>query len=91
MEDPLYWYHMGAIAWVRFMGLLTLIIPVLGFWVFWEGFSILKRRKIIEGTPMSKIRSIAMGFVNVSGKVSVFEKKPLKSPFTGKNCVYFPS
>lgn len=46
----------------------------------------LKRR--IENTPTSAIRSLAMGLVEIQGTVQEHEKT-LKSPFTGKPCVYY--
>jgi hypothetical protein len=48
----------------------------------------LKQKRMIENTPTSKVRSIAMGNVEVYGEV-VPEEKTLKSPITGKDCVYY--
>ena len=46
------------------------------------------KKKMIENTPTSKVRSIAMGFVELAGKVAP-EKEVMKSPFTNSDCVYY--
>jgi hypothetical protein len=38
-----------------------------GVYVFYRGFRMLQRKRLIENTPTSKIRSAAMGLVEVSG------------------------
>jgi hypothetical protein len=38
-----------------------------GIYIFFSGFRILQRRKLILNTPVSKIRSAAMGMVELSG------------------------
>ncbi len=53
------------------------------------GFTVLKRKRLIENTPTSKIRSIAMGFVEIFGVVVAMKGKTFKSPFTEKDCVYY--
>jgi len=68
---------------------------VFGIFAFFEGFRLLQRKRLIENTPTSKIRSIAMGFAEVRGKISVctdaaVEKSGfLKSPISGAKCVYY--
>lgn len=61
---------------------------LLGLYLFYRGFHHFRRKQLMENTPRSKIRSIAMGLVEVYGKVVPF-KKILKSPFTGTSCVYY--
>ena len=69
------------------------IYSVLGFFFgiysFFNGFSKLKQKRLIENTPTSKIRSLAMGLVEVYGEVVPSEGKLLKSPFSQKDCVYY--
>jgi hypothetical protein len=55
---------------------------------FFVGFRALKMKRIIEGTPTSKIRSAAIGLAEINGKVSVY-KNAIKSPFAQKDCVYY--
>jgi hypothetical protein len=39
-----------------------------GAWTFFKGFRVLRNKRLVENTPTSKCRSVAMGFVEVSGK-----------------------
>ncbi|MEK6967437.1 MAG: GIDE domain-containing protein, partial [Nanoarchaeota archaeon] len=55
--------------------------------LFFKGFKWYMLKKTVEDTPTSKIRSLAMGFVEVFGKVVPY--KILISPFSGAKCVYF--
>ena len=61
---------------------------LLGLYLFYRGFHHFRRKRLIENIPRSKIRSIAMGLVEVLGTVAPF-KKPLKSPLTRTTCVYY--
>jgi len=77
----------------------TFILLVVGFGfgigAFFYGFFLLQRKRLIEDTPTSKVRSIAMGFAEVYGKVSacinaaVAKSGVLKSPIDGAECVYY--
>lgn len=60
----------------------------LGVFLFFKAFGWLRSKRLIENIPTSKIRSIAMGLVEVYGKVVLFRKEVLKSPFTARDCVY---
>ncbi len=60
-----------------------------GLYLFFKGFSWQKQKQLIENTPMSKVRSIAMGPVEVFGSVTPSHKSVLKSPLTGRDCVYY--
>ncbi|MBI2445906.1 hypothetical protein HYV43_05960 [Candidatus Micrarchaeota archaeon] len=53
------------------------------------GFKRLGLKQRIENTPTSKVRSIAMGPVEVSGRVVPSEDGLLEAPFTGSPCVYY--
>ena len=69
------------------------LISIAGFFggiaLFFLGFRWLRQKRLIENTPTSKVRSIAMGMVELFGSVLPAEKKILKSPFTAKDCVYY--
>lgn len=60
----------------------------LGIWLFYKGFVWLHLKRLIEDTPTSKVRGIAMGLVEVAGSV-VPHAKLLKGPLTGNDCVYY--
>jgi len=60
-----------------------------GLWFFYKGFLKLRRKRLIENTPTSKVRSIAMGLVEVYGKVILYNEKSCISPFSKKKCIYY--
>ncbi|HTA23184.1 MAG TPA: GIDE domain-containing protein [Terriglobales bacterium] len=65
--------------------------PVLGaaagVYVFYRGFQLLQRKRLIMNTPVSKIRSAAMGLVEVSGLAS--GPYTVIAPITGVPCYYY--
>ncbi len=56
--------------------------------LFFTSFKSQKHLRMIEDIPRSKIRSLAMGLVEVHGKVAA-GKKLLQTPFSKKDCVYY--
>ncbi|HLD18910.1 MAG TPA: GIDE domain-containing protein, partial [Candidatus Nanoarchaeia archaeon] len=60
-----------------------------GIILFFGGFRMYRLVKTIENTPTSKIRSIAMGSVEVFGKVVPSRGSILYSPFSNSKCVYY--
>ena len=60
-------------------GIILLIWGLLSF----------KVKRLIENTPTSKIRSIAMGLVEIYGEVEPSKNNILKSPFSNNDCVYY--
>jgi hypothetical protein len=72
---------------------ITMIIGVLlvfiGLAVFIIGFIFFRKKRLIENIPTSKIRSIAMGLVEIFGQVIPIKERIFKSPFTEKQCVYY--
>ncbi len=61
---------------------LTLIL-------FYLIFYYLKRARLIEDTPTSRIRSAAQGYVELIGGVSAGEAGELAAPLSGTPCVWF--
>ncbi|MCX6707914.1 MAG: GIDE domain-containing protein [Candidatus Woesearchaeota archaeon] len=63
---------------------------IAGLWFFVKGLILLKRKQLIENTPTSNTRGIAMGPVEVYGEV-LLKKDSVKltSPFTKKPCIYY--
>lgn len=61
----------------------------IGAFVFYKGMRWFNLRRLIENIPTSKIRSIAMGLVEVEGKVRQHEDKILTSPVTGQKCIFY--
>ncbi len=60
-----------------------------GIFLFFKGFRWLKQKKTIENIPTSKVRSIAMGLVEVFGKIITYNEKSMLSPFSRKKCIYY--
>ncbi|HIH11879.1 TPA: hypothetical protein HA241_06835 [Candidatus Woesearchaeota archaeon] len=61
---------------------------IVGIVLFIKGFLWLKQKRLIENIPTSKIRSLAMGLVEIHGDVVPF-KELLTGPFSKKECVYY--
>ena len=68
---------------------LSTILLVIGIPLFIIGFIWLKQKRLIENIPTYKIRSLAMGLVEVYGKVVSWQGTMLKSPMTNRDCVYY--
>jgi hypothetical protein len=60
-----------------------------GFYYFFNGFKVLQHKRLIENTPTSTIRGLAMGLAEIKGKAEPAQKQILKSPFSGSDCVYY--
>ncbi|MBI2345508.1 MAG: hypothetical protein HYV03_01165 [Deltaproteobacteria bacterium] len=75
---------------LRFDDLLggTVVGFFAGIAFFFNGFRTLKRKHLIENTPTSKVRSLAMGQVEVSGAAAPW-KETLAAPFTEHACLYY--
>ena len=58
-----------------------------GIWSFFWGFKRLRRKRMVENVPTSTVRSLAMGMVELIGKGKKF--KPLKSPLTETECIFY--
>lgn len=60
----------------------------IGFYMYFDGFKIWRKKRLIQNTPKSKIRSLALGLVELNGKAKCY-KEPFKAPFSGKECVFY--
>jgi len=58
-----------------------------GVCLFYRGFQLLQRKRLIMNTPSSKIRSAAMGLVEVCGLAT--GPYTLTAPITGVPCYYY--
>jgi len=65
-----------------------IILLILGIILFIWGLYCFKRKRLMQSIPTSKIRSLAMGLVEIYGKV-VPMSRTLKTPFTFLDCVYY--
>ena len=70
--------------------LLGFIISIIGTLIlFGLIFYYLKRARLIEDTPTSRIRSAAQGYVELIGGVSAGETGSLTAPLSETSCVWF--
>ncbi len=58
-----------------------------GVYIFYRGFCMLQRKRLILNTPASKIRSASMGLVEVSGLA--MGPYTMNAPVTGLPCYYY--
>lgn len=66
---------------------LAVIGAFAGVYVFYRGFHLLQRKRLILNTPASKIRSAAMGLVEINGLA--VGPYTMTAPITGVPCYYF--
>lgn len=63
------------------------ILTVAGIGLLGYGFNLMHKYRLIKDIPRSKIRSMAMGLVEVHGTVEC--DNPMKTPFSANDCVYY--
>lgn len=59
----------------------------LGTWSFVTGFRSLRLQRIIQTTPTARARSLAMGLVELQGRV--LGRSRVTAPFTGRSCAWW--
>jgi hypothetical protein len=64
-------------------GALTVCGPLM----FTHGFRLWRRRRLIQDTPTAKVRSMAIGLVELNGTVR--GRSAVAAPFSGHDCVYW--
>lgn len=62
---------------------------VVGVGLFTSGFGEYRRRSLVANTPTSKVRSLAMGTVELQGSAKARERDLLESPITRTDCVLY--
>lgn len=72
LNDPLVWGPAGALV---------------GTYLFFHGFSLLKRKRLLLDTPRSTIRAAALGPVEISGQAT--GPYTLVSPLSTSDCYYY--
>jgi E3 Ubiquitin ligase len=60
---------------------------LVGLFLFWRGFSMLRCKRIILNTPSSKVRSASMGLVEISGMAK--GPRTIPAGLTGEACYYY--
>ncbi|MBU0615975.1 MAG: hypothetical protein KJ601_07845 [Nanoarchaeota archaeon] len=67
--------------------MISIVFLISGFFIFKGGFIIKHKYQLIMDIPTSKIRSLAMGIVEISGIVS--SNQLIKTPLSNKKCVFY--
>jgi|KBSSwiStaDraftv2_1062776.scaffolds.fasta_scaffold279456_2 hypothetical protein len=67
--------------------IMAAVALVTGPVLFWRGFRHIRVCRLIENTPTARIRSMAMGLVELNGKVEA--RSDLIAPFSGKRCAHW--
>lgn len=76
-----------AIFWGSiFIGLMGLSGLLFGVPLFFSGLRNMKKKKLMQSLPTSKIRSLAVGIAEIYGKV-VPGKGIMKSPISNRDCI----
>jgi hypothetical protein len=79
---------LGFFAYSRNDGVaLAFVGAFAGVYLFYRGFRLLQRKRLILNTPASKIRSAAMGLVEINGLA--VGPYTMLAPITGVPCYYF--
>lgn len=67
----------------------TCISLLLGGGAFWGSFASLKKARLIENTPTSRIRSAAQGYVELVGDARLLPGPDIVSPLSGQRCCWW--
>ena len=59
----------------------------LGAVFFINGFRSMRRKKLMESIPTSKIRSLAVGIAEIYGKATTTDSKLILAPFSNDECI----
>lgn len=66
---------------------ITLVVAAVAGFFF--AFSFIQRKRIIEDTPTSKIRSAAQGYLELVGHGELMDGQPVVSPLTRTPCTWY--
>jgi hypothetical protein len=72
---------------INHLVLLALIAIAGGLYFFFHGFHLLARKRVLLNTPTSRIRSAALGLVEVNGQAT--GPHTMSAPITGKQCFLY--
>jgi hypothetical protein len=78
----------GHRSWFWQQGVASGLVPALvASFLFWRGFVAVRLKRMIENTPVSRIRSLATGMVEVCGRAE--RCYALVTPVTQVPCIYY--
>jgi len=65
------------------------VLVVLAVTGFIGAFFFFSRKRIMENTPTSRIRSAAQGYIELTGHGELLEGPPIIAPLTGRTCTWY--
>ena len=80
------WVHSSPADDFWFWAITLVVISIVSFFY---AFRSLHRKRIIQDTPTSKIRSAAQGYVELEGHGYLMEGTPIVSPLSSTSCTWF--
>ena len=76
LDPGAFWFFLALIAAAALAG-------------FYFAFRFLRRLRIIQDTPTSKIRSAAQGYLELEGRGELMVGEPIIAPLTGQTCTWY--
>lgn len=67
----------------------ALFVGGLSLWAFVAAFRALKRARVVEDVPTSRLRSAAQGYVELFGRAELLPGAPVLSPLSGRACAWY--
>ena len=80
------WVHNAPADDFWLVATLLVIAAIVGFIA---AFYFFYKKRVIEDTPTSKIRSAAQGYVELAGHGELMEGQPIVAPLTGTTCTWY--
>ncbi|MBP7712811.1 MAG: hypothetical protein KA217_10195 [Gammaproteobacteria bacterium] len=69
--------------------LFALLVAGISLWALFAAFRALKRARVVEDVPTSRLRSAAQGYVELSGTAELLPGTPVLSPLSGRACAWY--
>ena len=69
--------------------ILATVVSVAAAAAFVGAFVILQRKRVIQGTATSRIRSAAQGYVELEGHGELLEGDPIQAPLSDTTCTWY--
>ena len=67
----------------------SIICAVLAGAAFWGAFVFLKRKRVIEDTPTSLVRSASQGYTELQGMADLMDGDPIHAPLSMRGCAWY--
>ncbi|MGI9319411.1 MAG: GIDE domain-containing protein [bacterium] len=81
-------YEILGLPRIEYLIILGLLIAVFAFLIYYS-FRVVKRYRIMDGTPTSRIRSAAQGHVELKGLGEWMPNGEIHSPFSKRRCLWY--